>query len=172
MPPGSFTCPCSIAGKVYICQTINIIMNRYSIFFLSGMTIVVITYLFIFMLSGTRLSQYFQSDYYSGLIPRIFPVFLIFGDVFVVIGLLFPDRGMRRNRIILVGSSAVFIIAGSAMALLLRVSPINTSQYNGIRSGYLIVEGLSILFFTLVISYYKTADTKNTDIDTYGVHDR
>ncbi|WMT51173.1 MAG: hypothetical protein RE471_09365 [Ferroplasma sp.] len=147
-------------------------MDRYSIFFLSGTAIVVITYLFIFVLPGNRLSQDFQSDYYSGAIPRIFPVFLIFGDVFVVTGLLFPDRSMRRNRIMLLGSSAIFIIAGSAMALLLKVSPVNTSQYNGIRSGYLIVEGLSILFFTMVISYYKTADTKNTDIDAYGTHDR
>ena len=147
-------------------------MNRYSIFFLSGLAIVVITYLFLFMLPGNRLSQYFQSDYYSGAIPRIFPVFLIFGDVFVVTGLLFPDRGMRRNRTMLMVSAAIFIIAGSAMALLLHVSPVNTAEYNGIRSGYLIVEGLSILFFTLVLSYYKTADTKNTDIDTYGIHDR
>ncbi len=147
-------------------------MNRYSIFSATGTVIVVVTYLFIFLIPGDKLSQYFQSDYYSGVIPRIFPIFLIFGDVFIAVGLLFPDITMRRNRMILIASSAIFIIAGSAMAMILRVSPINTSQYNGIRSGYLIVEGLSILFFAMVISYYKTAETGNNDIDTYGIHER
>ncbi len=141
-------------------------------FFLSGTVIVIVTYLFIFMLPGNRISQYFQYNYYDGLISRIFPVFLIFGDVFIVVGLLFPDSNLRRNRILLIASSFIFIIAGSIMALSLQVSPIDTTQYNGIRSGYLIVEGLSILFFALVISYYKTADSTNIDIDPYGVHDR
>ena len=141
-------------------------------FSVSGTAIVLVTYLFIFLIPGDTLSQYFQSDYYSGVIPRIFPVFLIFGDVFIAVGLLFPDTTMRRNRMILIASSAMFILVGSAMAIAFRVSPVNTSQYNGIRSGYLIVEGLSILFFAMVISYYKSADTGNKDIDTYGVHER
>ena len=60
-------------------------MNRYSIFSATGTVIVVVTYLFIFLIPGDKLSQYFQSDYYSGVIPRIFPIFLIFGDVFIAI---------------------------------------------------------------------------------------
>ena len=109
---------------------------------------------------------------YNILFKIYIPIFLIFVDVFIAVGLLFPDTTMRRNRMILIASSAIFIVAGSTMAMILRVSPINTSQYNGIRSGYLIVEGLSILFFAMVISYYKTAETGNNDIDTYGIHER
>ena len=147
-------------------------MYRYNMFFLSGITIVIITYLFIFILPGHTLSRDFEANYYYGIIPRVFPVFLIFGDVFVAVGLLFPDKSLRRNKVALIASSGIFIIAGLVMVLTFHVSPINIAQYNGIRAGYLIVEGLTILFFTMVISYYKTADTKNTDIDTYGIHDR
>lgn len=137
-------------------------MNRYSIFSYVGSIIIITTYLFIFLLPGNSLSTYFQSGYYSGIIPRIFPVFLIFGDVFLVVGLLFPSINLNKRRISLVSISLIFIIAGAVLALVLHVSPLNGSQDNGLKAGYLIVEGLVLLFFTLVLAYYISADTKIT----------
>jgi hypothetical protein len=147
-------------------------MNRYNILFYIGIVIVILTYLFIFILPGNRLSLYFESGYYFGIIPRIFPIFLIFGDVFVVVGLLFPSTNFNKRRIYLIFASSIFIIAGASMALTMHVSPIDISQYNGIRSGYLIVEGLSLLFFTMVIAYYISLDTKNTEAGVYTTHDK
>jgi len=138
-------------------------MNRYNIFSYIGGIIIITTYLFIFLLPGNSLSRYFQSGYYFGIIPRIFPVFLIFGDVFLVAGLLFPSTNFNRRRIYLVSISLIFIVVGAIIALVLHVSPLNGSQDNGLKAGYLIVEGLVLLFFTLVLAHYISADTKITD---------
>ena len=136
-------------------------MNRYNKFFYAGIVIVLLTYLFIFLLPANTLSTYFESGHYFGIIPRIFPLFLIFGDVFVVVGLLFSSTNFNKHRIYLVAAALIFIIAGAAISLVSHVSPINGNQYNGLRAGYLIVEGLSLLFFTLVIAYYISIDLKN-----------
>ena len=138
-------------------------MNRYNTFFSAGLAIVVLTYLFIFLLPGNSLSKYFQSGYYYGIIPRIFPIFLIFGDVFVVAGLLFPLRNFNKHKAYLVTAAAIFIVAGVLFALVLHVSPLNGSQDNGLKAGYLIVEGVILLFFTLIISYYISADSPGSD---------
>jgi uncharacterized membrane protein len=138
-------------------------MNRYSTFFYIGIIIIALTYLFIFLLPGNSLSTYFQSGYYFGIIPRIFPVFLIFGDVFLVAGLLFPATNFNKRRIYLVSVSSIFIAVGVLFALVLHVSPLNGSEDNGLKAGYLIVEGLVLLFFTLVLAHYISADIKITD---------
>ena len=114
-------------------------MNRYNTFFSAGLAIVVLTYLFIFLLPGNSLSKYFQSGYYYGIIPRIFPIFLIFGDVFVVAGLLFPPRNFNKHKAYLVTAAVIFIVAGVLFALVLHVSPLNGSQDNGLKAGYLIL---------------------------------
>ncbi len=138
-------------------------MERYNIFFYTGIIIVVLTYLFIFLLPGNSLSTYFQSGYYFGIIPRIFPIFLIFGDVFIVVGLLFPYNNFNKHRTYLISIASLFIAAGAIMAILLHVSPINGSQYNGLKAGYLIVEGVVLLFFTMVIAYYISVDANNSN---------
>ncbi|WP_337859899.1 hypothetical protein [Ferroplasma sp.] len=137
-------------------------MNRYSKFFYVGILIVSITYLLIFIIPGKKLITYFGYNYYFGIIPRIFPVFLIFGNVFTVVGLLFPSVDIKKRRIYLAAVAFIFIGAGVLMALILHVSPLNTGEYNGIRSGYLLVEGPILLFFTLVMAYYISANSTNT----------
>ncbi|MEM0139241.1 MAG: hypothetical protein QXZ44_01310 [Ferroplasma sp.] len=138
-------------------------MEKYSIFLISGIFILSATYAVVFSIPGSILVRYMNNSIYSGIIPRVLPVFLIFGDVFIVIPLLFPMKNYRRNRDFLFIASIIFIMAGTAIAGIIHVSPLSSVNYNGLRSGYLIITGASMLFFTVVISHYLVASYNNID---------
>jgi hypothetical protein len=129
-------------------------MKRYNIFLYAGILMVSFTYLLIFLIPGKELINLFSYNHYFGIIPRIFPVLLIFGDIFMVVGLLFPALNIKKQRMYLAIVSFIFIIAGISTALAFHASPLNMLLYNGIRAGYLIIEGFVLLFFTMVMAHY------------------
>ncbi len=129
-------------------------MKKYTVFLFSGLLILMITYIIIFAIPGKLLIKLINNNTYFGILARVIPLLFVFGDSFIVASLLLPLKKLKIKTIALVFISVVITVAGIAMAVILNVSPVSISNYNGLRLGYIIISGLTLLFFTIVIHHY------------------